>query len=102
MLDNYESAMPHFPLRWKKEMNPYTGMNFSSLDVPCTGLTLYEQTIGRKIDYILRWGYNNSPTDSCAVVMNRYITKNYRHIFFSSHKRAKLFIKKKKKLQVQE
>jgi hypothetical protein len=102
MLDNYEAAMIHFPLKWKKEMNPYTGMNFSSLDVPCTGLAEYEKVIGRKIDYILRWGFNNSTNDSCAMVMNRYIAENYTRIFISSQQRAELFRKKEKPLQALE
>ena len=99
MLDNYESAMVHFPLKWKKEMNPYTGMHFSSTDVPCSGLPEYEKAIGRKIDYIMRWGYNESTTDSCSLVMNRYITENYTRIFTSSQQRAELFRKKEKPLQ---
>ena len=96
MLDNYEAAMPHFPLEWKKEANPYTGMNFSSLDVPCTGIEKYQEKIGKQIDYILRWGYNPLSVDSCARVMDSYIKEKYERVFISVKKRAEVFRKKKK------
>lgn len=96
MLDNYEAGMTHFPLRWKKEMNPYTSMNFSSLDMPCTELTEYERAIGRNVDYVLRWGFYNAGNDSCANVMDRFIIGNYERIFVSSKGRAELFRKKNK------
>ena len=102
MLDNYEAAMTHFPLKWKKETNPYTGMNFSTLDLPCAGMEAYETNIKKDIGYILRWGYNPATDDSCTKATDQYIHQKYERVFVSKKQGAELFRKKETKFQERE
>jgi hypothetical protein len=95
ILDNYEADKPHFPTEWIPEKNPYTGMNFTSASEPCLAIEHYEKIAGIKIDYIIRWGFNMSAKDSCAMVISDYITKNYSHLFTTENNKAEVFRRKK-------
>lgn len=96
ILDNYEAAKPHFPTMWKAKMDPYAIMDFNSLAQLCMALDRYEKTTGVKIDYIIRWGFNNSFNDSCATAISNYLEENYSPIFVSENNKAELFRRKKK------
>jgi len=95
ILDNYEAAKPHFPTMWKTGMNPYIIMNFSSLSQSCMAINQYEKITGQKIDFIIRWGFNQSFNDSCSNAVSNYLKENYSPVFTSVNGKAEVFKRSK-------
>ncbi|HLG33253.1 MAG TPA: hypothetical protein VI757_00105 [Bacteroidia bacterium] len=91
LLDNYEAAMTHFPTTWKPAYNPYVEMNIRYLETPCLDIDRYEKVTGRKIDYIIRWGFNDTFRDSCAIAISNYLKENYSPVFVSENNKAEVF-----------
>lgn len=95
VLDNYEPNYPQFPLKWQTKAYPYDLIgNFASSHTPCITLAAYEKESGIQINYVLRWQYNSSLNDSCTLITNELLSRNFELVFTSSAKRAELFKRK--------
>lgn len=96
LLDNYEAESPHFPLTWKKGMNPYEifGKSFGD-NPPCADIDKFEPATGKKIDYVIRWRYRNEINDSCTLEINKALVEKYDRIFVSAAGKAEVFQIKK-------
>jgi len=94
VLDNYEATKPHFPLKWKKDQNPYTLIgNFGNTN-PCIKIEKYETQTGHAIDYISRWYYNNEISDSCSSQVNQLLQEKFNLIYTSPKNKIQLFKRK--------
>lgn len=92
VLDNYEAAKPHFPLRWKKNVCPYdVAGDFANSYTPCLTIDKYEKKSGIKIDYITRWYYNKGMNDSCTQRVNQLLENSFEKIYTSPDNKLELF-----------
>ena len=95
VLDNYEAVFPHFPLMLKNETNPYTLLgNFSGRTPPCADIDKFENEVGLRIDYVLRWMYH-ADEDSCTASVNKIIEEKFVLKAKSPNGMAELFERKK-------
>src|SRR5690606_9290103 len=72
VLDNYEAGTPHFPLKWKEQLNPMGQIgNFGGSKNPTIDIENYERKHPVEIDYITRWYYDDKTTDSTNLETNK-------------------------------
>ncbi|MBK9638670.1 MAG: hypothetical protein IPO63_12980 [Bacteroidetes bacterium] len=68
VLDNYEATQHHFPLVWKKNMDPEIHMgNHVSSNRPCVDIEKSEKMTGLKINYVSVWQRPSDLDDSCSL-----------------------------------
>ena len=70
-------------------------MKIEYLKTPCMSIARYEKVTGRKIDYIIRWGFNDTFQDSCAKAISNYIGENYSLVFTSANDKAQVYKRKR-------
>ncbi len=95
ILDNYEANMGYFPLRWKKEKNPYihlsTGAGIEGLP-PNARIAAYEQQTGAVVDNVLLWCYDPAYlSDPGFAELYSHISLNYHQVFASPGSRVLLY-----------
>lgn len=96
VLDNYEAATPHFPLKWKNNLNPMGQIgNFGGSKNPTIDIEKYESKYSLHIDYITRWYYDDNTKDSTNLKTNQKIKDNFRLIYRSPNDEIELFKRKK-------
>lgn len=92
VLDNYEAAKPHFPLKWKENKCPYNvAGDFADSNSPCLTLERYEGVSGVKVDYITRWYYNVNITDSCTLLVNNLLQDKFEKVYTSPQQKMEVF-----------
>lgn len=78
ILENYEADKIHFPLVWKKGMQPNDFLgNHHNSKTPWVNVEHYEGVTGATVDYILRFGYNEEIADSNTIAVNDYLEENF-------------------------
>lgn len=80
VLDNYEATQHHFPLVWKKNMDPEIHMgNHVSSNRPCVHIEKSEKMTGLKINYVSVWQRPVDLDDSCSTAVEKQLRKlNFR------------------------
>jgi hypothetical protein len=67
VLDNYEAATPHMPIRWREGMAPYDRIgDFHSSTTPCVSLNAFQQYGPASVRLISTWRMPTNGSDSCA------------------------------------
>lgn len=95
VLDNYEASKPHFPLRWKMNMEPYEVLgNYANSNRPCITLSNFEKASNAQVDYITRWYYKESMQDSCTVLVNGLLNSKYNRVYVSDNSKLEVFKRK--------
>lgn len=94
VLDNFDAHSPHFPVKWQEPALPdVLGTRFGDIP-PCTDIETFERQTNCRIDYITRWKYNSSATDSCTLAINNVLEKYFTRIRVSESGNAELFKRK--------
>jgi len=95
VLDNYEAVYEVFPLSWKKSATPVgrTG-NFAQSYRPYIEVEKYESETGIRIDYLTRWYYDESITDSVTQRTNADIHRLFTKIYSSPSNRIEVWARK--------
>jgi hypothetical protein len=86
VLDNYEATQHHFPLVWKKNMDPEIHMgNHVSSNRPCVTIANSEKMTGQKVNYVSVWQKPDGLEDSCSVnIAEQLRAMNYKSVFRTS------------------
>lgn len=86
VLDNYEATQHHFPLVWKKNMDPEIHMgNHVSSNRPCVDIAKSEKLTGLKVNYVSVWQRPGDLDDSCSVNITEQLrAMNYKSVFKSN------------------
>lgn len=67
VLDNYEATQHHFPIVWKKNMDPEIHMgNHVSSNLPCVHIQTSETKTGLRVNYVNIWQQPMNLEDSCS------------------------------------
>jgi hypothetical protein len=82
VLDNYEATQHHFPLVWKRNMDPENHMgNHVSSNRPCVNIENSEKMTGLKINYVSVWQRPSDLSDSCSLgIINQFRDLKFRSI----------------------
>jgi hypothetical protein len=92
LLDNYEASQVHFPVGWKKGVNPLNLIgDFGTNHKPCLSFSAFKTQTGKPIDYILTLEEPAQPTDSCTKNVISQLSKNYDLIYSTPMKNGKLY-----------
>ncbi len=82
ILDNYEPTQGHFPLVWKKGMNPEESLgNYCSSHQPCIYPAQFKKATGFQVDYFTAW-YKplTDKNDSCGIKTDAILAKLFQQI----------------------
>lgn len=90
-LSLYEAEFHYFPVRFRPAVNPFPalgrGGNWISQTPPHVDLPGYERATGRRVDYVLTWGYrvaSRAVHDAPATLaVQRQLAAGYRRVFTS-------------------
>ncbi len=98
MLSNYEAANLHFPIQFKKEINPFRPLSRIG-DVesnpPEADVKRYSELTGLSVDYILTWCLSQSYQDDKEVnAFRKFLNANYELVYISKTGMAMLFRRK--------
>ncbi|MDQ3052015.1 MAG: hypothetical protein M3Q95_14125 [Bacteroidota bacterium] len=78
LLDNYEAVLEEFPLRWNRDTKPGNlAGNFTQSLNPVIDIANYEVATGVKIDYVIRWVYNQSSKDPVSTKTDSLLRMYY-------------------------
>ncbi len=92
VLDNYEAAKPHFPLKWKENKCPYNvAGDFANSNSPCLTLQNYETVSNVRVDYITRWCYSRANNDSCTIEVNSLLAEKFEKVYSSPSQKMEVF-----------
>lgn len=68
VLDNYEAATPHMPIRWREGQEPYAAIgDFHSSNRPCIDLNGFRAYAPNATLLLSTWKMPEVPEDSCTV-----------------------------------
>lgn len=86
VLDNYEATQHHFPLVWKKNMDPEVHIgNHVSSNRPCVNIEKSERLTGLKINYVSVWQRPGDLDDSCSIAVEKQLRNlKFRSVFKGS------------------
>lgn len=98
IMEDYDASSPHFPITWKQYFNGsptrFLGTGYGILP-PCADIDHFEKITGHNFDYVMRWEYNSSYTDSCSVALTNKLEKNYNKVYVSPSGNGELFERKR-------
>ncbi len=78
VLENYESGVDFFPIRWNMVKIPNTLIGKTSCyDIPCAYWVFDSSHVAMKIDYIFVLGNQDASTDSCHRELRKTIMNSY-------------------------
>lgn len=96
ILENYESSLGWFPLKWNDKEIPITRFgNWNMRHISCLSWNrgIEEQSSVHNIDYVFILGDWETKTDSCAIEIKKNLNEHYQ--LFSSTENCKLYKLKK-------
>lgn len=93
LLDNYEVATPHFPLRWKRDFDPEIIGDFTKSSRPCINVDSFEEQTGKQIDYVSTF-MKTELKDSCTVQVDLFLNKYFTEVIIPGQKFIRLFKRK--------
>ena len=95
VLDNYEATQHHFPIVWKKNMDPEIHMgNQVSSNRPCVQITRSEKFTGLKVQYAVALNRPLTPEDSCTTNTFLQLEELYSKSDLPNTVNPELFIRK--------
>jgi|GEM_PF-2282678 hypothetical protein len=79
ILDNYEPTQGHFPLIWKKGMNPEETLgNYCRSTKPCIYPEQFKKATGFDVNYFTGWDKpSTADNDSCSLHTDSILNSNY-------------------------
>lgn len=91
VLDNNEALSPNSLVRWKSA-DVFSNMGTcGKSNRPLFELKKYEERKLFRVDYIIRWQWQQELTDSATIITNREIANSFTLIYLSSGKKMEVF-----------